>query len=168
MQSSTMHPRSLTERVPLPAIVGPGPLVGWAFRRIDPPKYFDLSPDKTRWVEVDLSKIERQALIAQTHPRRVLVGLEVVFEGGPRNGQTRDLRDRDVREIKVSMHRNPRRMGTSRYVRTITIDQGSGRTVFRFAGTEVRTFERPVGIWPTLRRVLVCCGLLQPRVLVDL
>ena len=65
--------------------------------------------------------------------RRVLTDLEVIYEGGLLHGETVDFPTRDLERVVVGLHlRNWNFFET--YKRTICVDIGSRRTIFRYAG----------------------------------
>lgn len=97
-----------------------------------------------------------------------LTTLRVIFEGGPRHGETRDIENRDVREITYGINRNPHLGIFDRYKRTIGIDIRTGRVIFRFAGSETHQFEKLSGIRTALRGLLVWGGLMKPQIILDI
>jgi len=65
--------------------------------------------------------------------RRVLRGLEVIYDGGSLHGKTADFPTRDLERVVAGLHlRNWNFFET--YKRTICVDIRSHRTIFRCAG----------------------------------
>jgi hypothetical protein len=83
---------------------------------------------------VELDRVER---------RRVLTGLEVIYEGGPLHDKTEYFPNRDLERVVVGLHRRNWHSFET-YKRTICIDIGSRRTIFRYAGL---TFQRNNSSW---------------------
>ncbi|HJX97910.1 MAG TPA: hypothetical protein VJ281_03470 [Chthoniobacterales bacterium] len=77
------------------------------------------------------------------HPR-VLKTLRVVFEGGSLDGATANFPTRDVSRFVVGVHPGRNRHFFETYKRTISIDIGSLRTIFRCAGL---TFQPNNSSW---------------------
>ena len=67
------------------------------------------------------------------HPR-VLKALRVVYEGGSLDGKTANFPTRDVWRFVVGTHPGRNRHLFETYKRTISIEIGSRRTIFRCAG----------------------------------
>jgi hypothetical protein len=72
-----------------------------------------------------------------------LTTLHVILEGGPRDGETRDIENRDCRVLAYGVHRHPHISLLDRYARTVDIDAASGRTVFRHTYSVVVRPEAP-------------------------
>ena len=67
------------------------------------------------------------------HPK-VLKTLRVVYEGGSLDGKTANFPTRDVSRFVVGVHPGRNRHLFETYKRTISIEIGSRRTIFRCAG----------------------------------
>jgi len=78
-------------------------------------------------------------------PRMVLTGLKVIYEGGPLHDKTDDFPNRDLEHVVVGLHRRNRHVFET-YKRTVCIDIGSHRTIFRYAGL---AFQRNNSSWWT-------------------
>ena len=66
--------------------------------------------------------------------RRALTILEVMYEGGSRDGKIEDFPTRDLSQVVVGRHRRNWHF-LETYKRTICVDIRSQRTIFRCAGT---------------------------------
>ena len=77
---------------------------------------------------------DESAELDHVEQRRVLTGLEVMYEGGPLNDKTDDFPNRDLERVVVGLHRRNWNFFET-YKRTICLDIRSQRTIFRFAGT---------------------------------
>ena len=77
------------------------------------------------------------------HPR-VLKTLKVVYEGGSLDGKTVNFPTRDLSRSVVGVHPGGHRHFFETYKRTICIDIGSQRTIFRCAGL---TFQANNSSW---------------------
>ena len=75
--------------------------------------------------------------------RRVLTTLEVMYEGGSRDGKTEDFPMRDLSQVVVGRHRRNWHF-LETYKRTICIDVRSRRVIFRCADV---TFKRNKSSW---------------------
>ena len=83
--------------------------------------------------------------------RRVLTTLEVMYEGGSRDGEIEDFLTRDLSQVVIGRHRRNWNF-LETYKRTICIDIRSRRVIFRCADI---TFKRNKSSWrDTLRAVL--------------
>jgi hypothetical protein len=76
--------------------------------------------------------------------RRVLKTLRVVYEGGSLDGKTANFPTRDVSRFMVGVHPGRNRHFFETYKRTVSIDIGSRRTIFRCAGL---TFQSTTSSW---------------------
>ena len=76
--------------------------------------------------------------------RRVLKTLRVMYEGGSLDGKTANFPTRDVSRVVVGVHPGRNRHFFETYKRTISIDIGSRRTIFRCAGL---TFQSNNSSW---------------------
>jgi hypothetical protein len=75
--------------------------------------------------------------------RRVLTTLEVIYEGGSRDGEIEDFLTRDLSQVVVGRHRRNWHF-LETYKRTICIDIRSSRVIFRCADI---TFKRNKSSW---------------------
>ena len=75
--------------------------------------------------------------------RRVLTTLEVMYEGGSRDGKIEDFPRRDLSQVVVGLHRRNWHFFET-YKRTISIDIRSRRVIFRCADI---TFKRNKSSW---------------------
>jgi hypothetical protein len=75
---------------------------------------------------------------------RVLKTLRVVYEGGSLDGKTANFPTRDLSRFVVGVHPGRNRHFFETYKRTICIDMGSRRTIFRCAGL---TFQSNNSSW---------------------
>ena len=75
--------------------------------------------------------------------RRVLTTLEVMYEGGSRDGEIEDFLKRDLSQVVVGRHRRNWHF-LETYKRTICIDIRSRRVIFRCAD---KTFKRNKSSW---------------------
>jgi hypothetical protein len=75
--------------------------------------------------------------------RRVLTTLEVMYEGGSRDGKTEDFPTRDLSQVVVGRHRRNWHF-LETYKRTSCIDIRSRRVIFRCADI---TFKRNKSSW---------------------
>ena len=89
--------------------------------------------------------------------RRVLTGLEVMYEGGPLHGKTEDFPNRDPERVVVGLHRRNRHFFQA-YKRTICVDIRSHRTIFRYAGT----FKPNKSSWWKRLLTVLCLRKLKP------
>jgi hypothetical protein len=65
--------------------------------------------------------------------RRVLTRLKVIYEGGSLHGKTADFQSRDLDRLVAGVHGGNWHFFET-YQRTICVDIGSQRTIFRYAG----------------------------------
>jgi len=80
---------------------------------------------RVRYESVGLDDLE--------HPR-VLKKLRVIYEGGSLDGKTDNFPTRDVSHFVVGVHPGRNQHFFETYKRTISIDIGSLRTIFRCTG----------------------------------
>jgi hypothetical protein len=92
--------------------------------------------------------------------RRVLTTLEVMYEGGSRDGKIEDFPTRDLSQVVVGRHRRNWHFLES-YKRTICIDIRSGRVIFRCADI---TFKRNKSSWQDRLRAVLRMHKLKPIV----
>ena len=92
--------------------------------------------------------------------RRVLTTLEVMYEGGSRDGEIEDFLTRDLSQVVVGRHgRNWHFLET--YKRTICIDIRSRRVIFRCADF---TFKHNKSSWRDRLRAVLRLHNLKPIV----
>lgn len=77
------------------------------------------------------------------HPR-ALKTLRVAYEGGSLDGKTANFVTRNLSRFVVGVHPGQNRHFFETYKRTICVDIGSQRTIFRCAGL---TFQRNNSSW---------------------
>ena len=92
--------------------------------------------------------------------RRVLTTLEVMYEGGSRDGKTEDFPMRDLSQVVVGRHRRNWHF-LETYKRTICIDIRSRRVIFRCADI---TFKRNKSSWRDRLRAVLRMHKLKPIV----
>src|SRR6476660_3577003 len=69
---------------------------------------------------------------------RVLTTLKMIYEGGSLDGKIADLLTRDLSCVVAGLHRGNWHFFET-YKRTIWINLRNGRTIFRFAGSTVKS-----------------------------